>query len=150
MSSANTRGQRHDRIDVLPVDAQHDHPPTPNLAPPVKTADANTPADISAGQRMLSATSGSILTSLLSTFKPPRDTAKSEALTYDPSNTPRRRSSPPAISTSPRTHRIRSPPRFPPAPAEPRRHRMLPRSLLGAEPVPILCRLTSRLFPSPR
>ncbi|KAK3718646.1 Carrier protein, mitochondrial [Vermiconidia calcicola] len=61
MATAHTQGQRHDRIDR--DDDDRPHPPAPNFLPPVRT----TEPDTSITQKMLSASIGSILTSLLVT-----------------------------------------------------------------------------------
>ncbi|KAK5172816.1 Carrier protein, mitochondrial [Saxophila tyrrhenica] len=63
MATTQTRGQRHDRIDSqLEGDGRH-HPPPPNFTPPVRVMEADT----SITQKMLSAITGSLLTSLLVT-----------------------------------------------------------------------------------
>jgi hypothetical protein len=61
MAAMDTKGQRHDRIDGDTPDDGRNHPPPPNFTPPVRVMEAET----SVTQKMLSATTGSILTSLL-------------------------------------------------------------------------------------
>lgn len=61
MAAVDTQGQRHDRIDMAAQDDGRQHPPAPNFTPPVRVMEAET----SVTQKMLSATTGSILTSLL-------------------------------------------------------------------------------------
>lgn len=70
MGDTETRGQRHDRIDGAVHKETYDGPPARYYAPPVRASEK--PADISAMQRMLSATSGSILTSLLGMHREPQ------------------------------------------------------------------------------
>jgi solute carrier family 25, member 39/40 len=65
MATLHTRGQRHDRIELDSGDDGSGHPPPPNYAPPVRTMEAET----SVTQKMMSATIGSVLTSLLGTFE---------------------------------------------------------------------------------
>ena len=61
MAGVNTQGQRHDRIRELPGNGELESSAAPNLAP--RPPDM----DVSIAQKMLSAVSGSILTSLLGT-----------------------------------------------------------------------------------
>ncbi len=61
MSTSQSGGQRHDRIDSeFASDGCH-HPPAPNHTPPVRVMESET----SISQKMMSATIGSVLTSLL-------------------------------------------------------------------------------------
>jgi hypothetical protein len=57
----DTQGQRHDRIELLESQKEHGGPPAPNFSAPRGAAEG----EITAVQRMMSATVGSVLTSLL-------------------------------------------------------------------------------------
>lgn len=61
MAAVDTQGQRHDRIGGLQPPSEHEHPPAPNFHPPRSAADV----EITVVQRMMSATIGSVMTSLL-------------------------------------------------------------------------------------
>jgi len=59
MAGVSTQGQRHDRIRDIPENGKLESSAAPNLAPRPPQV------DVSIAQKMLSAVSGSILTSLL-------------------------------------------------------------------------------------
>jgi hypothetical protein len=148
MASLHTQGQSHDRIVTPAGNGALDMPAEPNLiGKPVEVTTSIT-------QKMLSATTGSLLTSLLGMFgaslarkcvlrfqsynKP------QHPLTLPPSNTsrccPRAPASPTkSVSLTP-SALLR------PASTRPRRECLLSRCLLGAKPVPVLrcCALTLR------
>ena len=130
----DTQGQRHDRIGILQPPGEHEHPPAPNYVPPRSGKDV----DISVVQRMMSATIGSVLTSLLGTFCP--TCLPLYVLIIIDSNTTRCRSGSTTITNSASAAtKLRSPPAIPSAPAEFGRDSMLSRSVLGAESISVLC-----------
>lgn len=87
-------------------------------------------ADISAGQKMLSAVSGSLLTSLLGI--PSLVQVNHSTTDQTPSNPPRCRPRPPPIPTILDLHQTLHPPHIlHQSSTQPRRDSLLPRSLLG-------------------
>ena len=64
MAAVDTQGQPHDRIELLRQQQEHGGPPAPNFSAPRGAAEG----EITAVQRMMSATIGSVLTSLLGTL----------------------------------------------------------------------------------
>jgi hypothetical protein len=149
MASLHTQGQSHDRIVTPAGNGALDMPAEPNLiGKPVEVTTSIT-------QKMLSATTGSLLTSLLGMFSASpagrciflrfsSSNKLQHPLTLLPSNTsrccPRAPASPTkSVSLTP-SALLR------PASTRPGRECLLSRCLLGAKPVPVLrcCALTLR------
>jgi hypothetical protein len=142
MASHNTRGQSHNRIGHPAGNGALDMPAEPNvIGKPVEVTTSMT-------QKMLSATTGSLMTSLLGmsrvlSFSLLRDTLE-HPLTFSLSNTSRCRPRAPAGPTKSVSVSLHPPALLHPAPTRSRRQRLLPRCLLGAELLAVLrCRAQS-------
>ena len=135
MASMETQGQRHDRIGILQPPSEHEHPPAPNYVPPRSDKDV----EITAVQRMISATIGSVLTSLLGKSCIACQPVHALMIVGSHTTRCRSRSITGANNTSPAAKR-RPCCAIPPTPAKLGRHSMLSRGLLGAEPIAVLCR----------
>jgi hypothetical protein len=147
MASLHTQGQSHDRIVAPSGNGALDMPVEPNLiGKPVEVTTSIT-------QKMLSATTGSLLTSLLGMFRSfagrriflrfCSHNMPHHPLTLPPSNTSRCCPRAPASPT--KSVSLHPPTLLRSAPTRPRRECLLSRCLLGAKPIPVLRRCTLTL-----